>query len=377
MASQSRSARSSASTGFNPAVQRATPEGTTQFKRRYADRFADGFYRPFEGFDVSSIGIGVHAGESTETDDAAYEGAVCAAVAAGVNLVDTAINDRHQRSERALGAAIQRLLSDAAVGREQLVVCSKGGYIPLDGSPPLTREAYRAYLEREFLATEVLRQEEIVAGGHSLAPRFLRFCIAKSRQNLGLRTIDVYYLHDPELHLATADRETVMARIRAAFVVLEEAASRGDIGVYGCSSWSGFRSAPDTNGHLSLETLVAMAREIAGEGHHFRAIQVPVSLAMPDAARHHTQRIQGESRTLLEAASELQIALTGIAPLVHGRLSHDLPAELRGLFPHCTTDAACAIEFARSLPWISSVVVGMRQEAHLQANLAPCQRRRE
>jgi aryl-alcohol dehydrogenase-like predicted oxidoreductase len=376
MASHSRSARSSTSAAFDPAVRHATKAGTTQFGRRYAARYIDDFFRPLDDhFQVSSVGLGVHAGESTDVDDAAYAEAVCTAVDAGVNLIDTAISDRHQRSERAVGTAIQRLLAADTVQREEIVVCSKGGYLPLDGSAPETRDAYQAYVQREFLDTEVLRAEEIVAGGHSLAPRFLRFCVAKSRQNLGLRSIDTYYLHDPELHFTSADRDAVMARIRAAFVVLEDASSRGDIGIYGCSSWSGFRSAPDATAHLSLEALVGIAREIAGEGHHFRAIQVPLSLAMPDAARHQTQSVGGEARTLLEAASELGVAVTAIAPLVHGRLARDLPPNLRALFPHCTTDAECAIEFARSMPWISSVIVGMRQAGHVRTNLAASARR--
>lgn len=48
----------------------------------------------------------------------------------GVNVIDTAINYRYQKSERVVGAALRYLLQQN-YKREELFVCSKIGYIPV------------------------------------------------------------------------------------------------------------------------------------------------------------------------------------------------------------------------------------------------------
>src|SRR6185503_15817387 len=153
------------------AALRATPAGTERYRKRFEAGFVDDFFRTTTaGITVSSIGIGTYLGDSNDSDDAAYQSAIRQAIGDGVNLVDTAINYRSQRSERTVGAAIQQAIAAGEVSRDELVVCSKGGYIPLDGAPPATREAYQAYVRREFIDREILRPSEIFAGGHSLAP---------------------------------------------------------------------------------------------------------------------------------------------------------------------------------------------------------------
>lgn len=360
-------------TSHQPAepVLHATPPGTARYGGRFADRFAADYFRPTT-FDlmVSSIGLGTYLGESTETDDTAYETATRFALGAGVNLIDTAINYRSQRSECAIGAALQQAFSSGVVSRQELVVCSKGGYIPLNGTPPATREEYRAYVKREFIDQEILQPDEIVAGGHSLAPRFLRYCLAKSRQNLGLRTIDVYYVHNPAQQLGAVPAAELRARLHGAFILLEEAARRGEIGVYGCATWDCLQVPPGDERHVSMEGLVSIAREVAGDGHHFRAVQLPISLATPDAVRTPTQPVGTKLLTVLEAAEELGLTVIGSATLVQGRLTSRLPEALRSTFPHCSTDAQRAIAFTRALPGLTSALIGMKRVEHVLENLA-------
>src|SRR4029078_7099913 len=105
--------------------------------------------------------------------------------------------------------SLQRVLATGTAARDELVVCSKGGYIPLAGTPPTTREEYQQYVRRAFIEARILHPDEISSGGHSFAPRFLRYCLAKSRQNLGLRTIDTYFLHNPEQHARALARATL------------------------------------------------------------------------------------------------------------------------------------------------------------------------
>ena len=54
-------------------------------------------------------------------------------------------------------------------------------------------------------------------GMHSMQPDFLADQIDRSRANLGLETIDIFYLHNPETQLGFVNREEFERRIRLAF----------------------------------------------------------------------------------------------------------------------------------------------------------------
>jgi aryl-alcohol dehydrogenase-like predicted oxidoreductase len=366
--------RSPATSSDVPSVDasrlKATETGTARYRDRFQTEFVADYFRPLaSGLTVSSIGIGTYLGDSTDDDDRAYESAIQAAVGSGINLIDTAINYRSQRSERTVGAAIQQLFATGNTTREELVVCTKGGYIPLDRTPPATREEYRDYVRREFVDTEILLPDDIVGGGHCLAPRFLRYCLAKSRQNLGLRTIDIYYIHNPGQQLVAVSPAELLGRLRAVFEVLEEAAGRGEIGMYGIATWDSLRQPPGSTDHIDLADLVDIARSIGGADHRFRAVQLPISMAMPEAIRGQTQRVNGKLVSVIEAAEALELSLVGSASLMQGKLATRLPEAVRSLFSGLDTDAQRALAFARSAPGVASALVGMKRPEHVLENL--------
>ena len=351
---------------------RATAAGTARYAARHAQRFAADFYRPL-GADlaVGSIGMGSYLGECDDADDERYAAAARASLGGGANLLDTAINYRCQRSERALGAALGALLAAGTVERDEVVVCSKAGYVPLEGAAPASRAEYLEYVQREYYARGVMTAADVVAGGHCITPRYVADQLARSRANLGVETIDVYYVHNPEQQLDALTRDQFRDVLRAAFALLEERAARGEIGVYGCATWGGLRVPPGAPGHLSLAELVQLAREAAGGGaHHFGVVQLPLNLAMTEAVRERTQRLPGSREvTLLEAAAELGVAVVASASLMQSQLTRGLPSQLRDAFPELATDAQRALAFVRGLP-ITATLVGMRSEAHVVENLA-------
>jgi aryl-alcohol dehydrogenase-like predicted oxidoreductase len=350
-------------------ARRATPTGTRRFAARASGRIPD-FKRSLpRDLSASALGLGTYLGDCTDAEDQAYAATVRAAIAAGVNVLDTAINYRCQRSERAVGQAVVEAIASGEVRRDELIVCTKGGYVALDGEPPASREAYDEWLERELFATGLVSRTELVRGGHSIAPGYLAHQLDRSRANLGLDTIDVYYLHNPEEQLLAVDRATFRERMRLAFALLEERASAGEIAGYGCATWQGFRVPPDHRQHVTLAELIALARDVGGTTHHFRAVQLPVSLAMPEAARLPTQPLGRKLVSLLEAADALGVGVVASAPLMQGRLTAGLPEATHELFPGCTTDAQRALRFASSLPGVSVVLAGMRRREHLAENL--------
>ncbi len=358
---------------------------TAAYAARHAVRCAPGHWRTLAGFTVSSIGLGTYLGECDAEDDERYEAAALACLAGGVNLLDTAINYRCQRSERALGRALRLAVQQGIAVRDEVVICTKGGYIPFDGAPPRSPRAYTEYVRERFIEPGLCRPEELAGGNHCLAPAFLRAQVERSRANLGVQRIDVYYLHNPETQLRSVDRAEFLARMRAAFELLESLCDEGWIGVYGTATWDGYRVPPDAREHLSLRTLAALAREVGGESHRFRVVQAPYNVVMPEAALAETQEAgpaddeaapaapwavrSPRRQPLFEAAEEMGIAAVASAPLMQSRLARRLPFELRGAFPNLRTDAQRALHFTRSTPGVTAALVGMRSPAHVRDNL--------
>jgi aryl-alcohol dehydrogenase-like predicted oxidoreductase len=182
----------------------ATASATARYAQRFCAQQAAGFYRDAQSLTVCNIGIGTYLGEMDQATDQGYTGAVEAALASGVNFIDTSLNYRNQRSERSIGTALRQTVEAGHVQRDQVVICTKAGYLVPDATP---RESITA--------------GDVVGGMHSMAPAFLADQLGRSRQNLGIETIDVFYLHNPETQLSYVGQEEFYVRIRQAFIFLE------------------------------------------------------------------------------------------------------------------------------------------------------------
>ena len=82
--------------------------GTGHFASRFPLEAAAHFYRQAQEFTVSSIGIGTYLGAMDDVTDAGYTEAIRRAIDLGVNFIDTSLNYRNQRSERAIARALSR-----------------------------------------------------------------------------------------------------------------------------------------------------------------------------------------------------------------------------------------------------------------------------
>jgi aryl-alcohol dehydrogenase-like predicted oxidoreductase len=349
---------------------RASQAGTQRYADRWRQSYVPDFFRATQsGLNVSSIALGTYLGESDDATDALYAESAAAALRSGVNVIDTAINYRCQRSERIVGRVLQELIGEGTVRRDEVVLCTKAGYVPLDGSPPASREAYEQYVRREYIDPGIVKATDLVGGGHSLAPEFIADQLNRSMRNLGVQSIDYFYLHNPEQQLATIASQELAAKLRVAFEQLESFVSRGMIGAYGVATWHGLRLPAGSTGHLSLYELAAIAKDVAGAAHHFRIAQLPINLTMSEAVRVSTQRdAKGRLVHVIDAATELGIDLVASAPLLQGQLTRGLPDQVRDLFSG-STDAQRALAFARSLPAVVSAAVGMKSTEHLRENL--------
>jgi aryl-alcohol dehydrogenase-like predicted oxidoreductase len=343
----------------------ATPEGTLRYRARFPDAAEDHF-RERQQLWLSSIGIGTYLGEADERTDQAYTDTVVRAVELGANVIDTAANYRFQRSERAIGNALRDLIGTKAFSRDELIICTKGGYLPFDGAPP---RDVRAYFEDTFVKPGIASFKDFVGGSHCMTPRYLQSQLDQSLRNMNLECVDVYYIHNPESQLGQVSDEEFYARLRAAFVQLEENRAQGKLKFYGVATWNGFRVPSGATGYHSLARMVSLAREVGGDAHGFRFVQLPFNLAMPEALTLANQLVDGQTLTLLDAAELLGIAVISSASIFQGRVARGLPVDLRETLGSLPTEAQTAIQFVRSAPGITTALVGMSRQEHVEENL--------
>jgi len=350
----------------------ATADGTAQYRDRFPHLRDAGHFRhveqlPERGLWLSSIGLGTYLGDTDDAADAEYAEAIHTALASGINVLDTAINYRHQRSERNIGVALADQIRSGKLSRDEIFVCSKAGYLSFDGNMPADP---RRYFMQEYVETGILDPAEIAGGMHCVAPAYLENQIARSRRNLGIETIDLFYIHNPETQLAEVSRPVFRQRIKEAFALLEGEVKHNRIRFYGLATWGAFRVGEDSREYIALHEMVETARDVAGEHHHFRFIQLPFNLAMLEAhvlANQSTGKDK-EKLSAFSAAARLGMTVIVSGTLAQGQLTHGLPQDLMrklGL----KTAAENAIQFSRSAPGVTTALVGMGHKEHVAANL--------
>lgn len=343
----------------------ATPEGTDRFRKRFTGRIPQEHFRRSQGLWMSSIGIGTYLGDSDAATDERYTQAVVCAVEAGCNVIDTAINYRCQRSERAIGAAVKEL-KRRGYERDELIIATKGGFLPFDGAPPKNP---RSYLEETFVGTGLATAAEIVGGYHCMTPRYLTHQLDASLRNLDLDCVDIYYVHNPESQLGKISREVFESRLCQAFEAMEQAVAAGKIRMYGTATWNGYRNPATAADYLSLADVVSLAEKAGGKDHHFRVIQLPLNLGMSEALSSVNQKAGGKDATPLEAAQSFNLSVMCSASVLQGQLTRNLPEMIGDTFGGLETDGQRALQFVRSTPGVTTALVGMKQLSHVKENL--------
>ena len=343
----------------------ATAEETANYRKRFEGKIPSEHFRPSQGLWLSSVGIGTYLGNHDAAADDLYRRAVIRSVELGSNVIDSAINYRFQRSERAIGAALKELAAKG-FGRSEIAVATKGGFLPFDGSPP---SDVRSYFIETFVKPGIASPSDLAAGCHCMTPAYLLNQLDCSRANLDVDCIDIYYVHNPETQAAAVSREEFKGRLFEAFGALEGAVATGKIRMYGTATWNAYRNAPETKEYLSLCEVVEVARKAGGDGHHFKVIQLPFNLAMLEALTKKNQTVDSEQLSTLEAAQRLGITVMCSASMLQGQLARNLPPFVGEVFTGLETDAQRSLQFVRSTPGVVTALVGMKQLHHVEENL--------
>ena len=246
------------------------------------DKSAGAYKTDYSGLTLSSIGVGSVKGSDGEDEDHSITAVVYDSIMKGLNVIDTSINSRGMRSEKSIGKALKSLFDSGKVGRQSLFISTKAGFIPADSSKSISPTRTVAEWSTTLAPFEEFPVMEIVDGKHCIAPACLKSSLSASRANLGISTIDVFYLDNAaEMQMPSIGRTAFMERLKAAFIFLETQRAEKTIKFYGMATTTCFTAMPDSLHYLSLNEVAVLAESVGGVNHGFRYIQLPYTVAAP------------------------------------------------------------------------------------------------
>ena len=92
--------------------------------------------------------------------------AIVQSVQNGVNVLDTAINYRRERGEKSVGQALERLIGSGEIHRDEILVCTKGGFLPQSLGA-------QWYAKQFGKGGGGIGMDDLVAGCHCMHPEYL------------------------------------------------------------------------------------------------------------------------------------------------------------------------------------------------------------
>ncbi len=337
----------------------ATSSGTLQFAQR--SKLDQSNFKRFADLTLSSLGVGTYLGDVDATTDQLVYSAVKQSILSGVNVIDTAINYRSQRAERTIGRVLEDLCPNE-ISREEIFLCTKGGYVTNDADSNL---GFWEYVKKEYTSQGVISAGDISSGYHCMKPSYLADQLERSLVNLGVDCIDLLYLHNAVEGQPDISRTDFLKQLADVFLMYEEQRDRSKIQYYGMATWECFRVSMDHPQYLSLEDVIDIAKDVGGIHHGLRFIQLPFNMYYDQALLNKNQKIDDRTCSILDAAIHLDIGVFTSVPLMQGRLvtSGTLP-EFGTLDP-----ALRALQFVRSTPGVIAPLVGHKKLEHVIENL--------
>ena len=339
----------------------ATPEGTEKFAKNSGVN--PGNFKTFENLFLSNVGIGTYLGDADARTDELVTNAVKQSIQSGVNVIDTAINYRSQKAERSVGKAVTELIQEGNITRDQLFISSKNGYVTNDADVQL---GFWEYVQEEYSQKGVINEGDVTSGYHCMTVAYLSDQLDRSLKNLNIECLDLMYLHNGiEGQIKDISKEKFLENLKSVFELYEQKRKEGKIKFYGMATWECFRVSSDNPQYLSLEDVVTMAKNIGGDNHGFRFIQLPYNMHYDQALLSKNQLFGTEKISILESAVKLGIGVFTSVPFMQGRLlTPGTMPEFNELKP-----SSRALQFIRSSPGVLAPLVGQKSSEHVSENL--------
>jgi aryl-alcohol dehydrogenase-like predicted oxidoreductase len=339
----------------------ATSEGTQEFLKNSGIISLN--FNEIQNLALSNVGIGTYLGETNTETDELVKNAVKQSILSGINVVDTAINYRAQKAERSVGKAISELISEGKIKRDQIFISTKNGYITNDAD---VKQEFWEYIKNEYTLKGVIKEGDITTGYHCMTVAYLDDQLERSLKNLQLECIDLIYLHNAiEGQIKDISKEKFLENLKSVFELYEEKRKQGKIKFYGMATWECFRVPFDNPQYLSLQDTFELAKQVGGERHGFRFIQLPFNMYYDQALLAKNQTLDGKPASVLEVAAKLNIGVFTSVPFMQGRLlAPGAMPEFNDLKPNLR-----ALQFIRSSPGVLSPLVGQKSPEHVSENL--------
>lgn len=351
-------------------MQLATKDATYNFAKKFSN-YKD-FYIQHNNLIFSKLGLGTFNKEPYKEENYVFhyiEG-VKEAIKNGINLIDTASNYRYGASEKEIGIALKELMDEDAVKREELIICSKGGFIQLEY--PFPENPYE-WIDENIIKNRLATQEDIELDQHCLTADFIEWSCKKSLENLGVKAIDIYFLHNPEMQLQKLGYSKFLKKVESIFKRFEKMADMDLINYYGVATWNGFTNDRNSNELMNLEDLVDIAQKVGGENHRFKYIQTPFNMGKTSIYTMPTQIVNNEECTLLQAAHRLGIGVISSSSLLQMNLfKKSIKPEAGYLLDSkmiLKNDIQLALQFVRSTPGLISSLFASKVPVHIRENL--------
>ncbi len=316
---------------------------------------------------VSNIGIGTYKPEAYREENYtfSYRDAIKKAVLMGCNHIDTAANYRYTKSEQEIGEALGELF-EGGIRREELVIATKGGFLPL--SYPFPENPYH-WINDNIIKSGLAKENDVVIDEHCMTAEFVEWSFEESLKRLGVGGIDIFYVHNPEFELGIITYENLIEKFGKIAKMLEAKRKDGKLGRYGVASWNGFLNDPSNMEYLSLQDFVAASR-VHGDGFGF--VQVPYNPAKPHGYIFANQKVDGEFMPTFYAAKKLGLnVITSSSLLQMNIFKKAFSPQFRDICElTLASDLQRALQFARSNPLVSCALVGASSEEHVEHDLA-------
>jgi len=339
----------------------ATSEGTERFAKNSSAHQEN--FRKMHDLTLSNIGIGTYLGNQDLETDTNQKNAIKKSILSGVNVIDTAINYRAQKSERTVGMAISELIDENKVTREEIFISTKNGYVTNDGD---VKEDFMQYIMRELGKPGIVKEGDISSQYNCMTVSFLEDQLTRSQKNLGLECIDLMYLHNAVEGQPQMSHDEFISNLKNVFEFFETKRKDGKIKFYGMATWECFRAQNGSHGFLSLLDVIDLAKQVAGKSHGFRFIQLPYNLHFDQAYMQKNQPSNSGNVSILESAIENNIGVFTSVPLMQGKLLDWIKNKKE--FTH-NSPSVNALQFIRSTPGVLSPLIGHKMESHVDENL--------
>ncbi|TXT53316.1 MAG: Aldo/keto reductase [Promethearchaeota archaeon] len=346
----------------------ASPEGTSEYKEwciKNRDVNLENFNK-IEGIHLSSIGMGTYLGKPDSKTDKLVIDAALESIDKGINVIDTAINYRFQKAERAIGEVMKKL-SNTNIKREYIFISTKNGYVPGDADRGLDSSEY---IEEVILKKDLASEEEIINFNCTTIP-YLEHQITQSLENLNVQTIDLLYLHNiAESQKPILGEEKFYEMVERCFKFLEKKRKSDIIRYYGLATWDCFRVSSSNPNYVSLKNLIEIskngAKKVGNASIGFKFVMLPYNLMIPEAA---TMKFQ-EGKTFFEVAKQNNIGVFTSVPLMQGKILDEPQIQKLRERYSVKTAAQSALQNIRSYGEpIIAPLVGHKQLEHVKENL--------